>query len=44
MEEKSLIIYLFISFQWTIEDEKRMSEPIISKFEKEGSPYYSTAR
>jgi 3-methylcrotonyl-CoA carboxylase beta subunit len=26
------------------EDEQRIKRPIIEKFEKEGSPYYSTAR
>lgn len=28
----------------TAEDEKKISEPIISQFDKESSPYYSTAR
>ncbi|CAH0401441.1 unnamed protein product [Chilo suppressalis] len=30
--------------QWTDEDEKRIREPLEAKFEKEGVPYYSTAR
>lgn len=29
---------------FTDEDEKRIKEPILEKFEREGSPYYSTAR
>lgn len=31
-------------FKFTKEDETRIKAPIIEKFEKEGSPYYSTAR
>ena len=30
--------------KFTPEDETRIKRPIIEKFEKEGSPYYSTAR
>ncbi|XP_054279708.1 methylcrotonoyl-CoA carboxylase beta chain, mitochondrial [Macrosteles quadrilineatus] len=30
--------------QWTEEQEAALKEPIIKQFEKEGSPYYSTAR
>ncbi|CAL7941374.1 unnamed protein product [Xylocopa violacea] len=30
--------------KWTIEDEEKLKKPIIEKFEKEGSPYYSSAR
>lgn len=29
---------------WTEEDENKVTEPILSKFEKEGSPYYLSAR
>ena len=32
------------SFKFTAEDESRIKKPIIEKFEKEGSPYFSTAR
>ena len=30
--------------KFTSEDELRIKKPIIEKFEKEGSPYFSTAR
>ena len=33
-----------IIFKFTDEDEKRIKDPILEKFEREGSPYYSTAR
>ncbi|XP_064471088.1 methylcrotonoyl-CoA carboxylase beta chain, mitochondrial-like [Ornithodoros turicata] len=29
---------------WTAEDEKALKDPIIQKYEREGSPYYSSAR
>ena len=31
-------------FQWTKEEEDAFKNPIIKKFENEGSPYYSSAR
>lgn len=30
--------------KFTVEDEQRIKKPIIEKFDKEGSPYFSTAR
>lgn len=30
--------------QWTQEEEKNLKNPIIKQFEKEGNPYYSSAR
>ena len=42
---------IFLTFQWflffiqfTAEDEQRIKKPIIEKFDREGSPYFSTAR
>lgn len=35
---------IIIFIQFTQENENRIKKPIIEKFEKEGSPYYSTAR
>lgn len=29
---------------WSNEDESRIRDPIVDRYEKEGSPYYSTAR
>jgi 3-methylcrotonyl-CoA carboxylase beta subunit len=38
-------IFLFFSYlKFTQEDENKIKKPIIEKFEREGSPYYSTAR
>ena len=31
-------------FQWTDEQEAALKAPIIASFEKEGSPYFSSAR
>lgn len=30
--------------QWTAEEEKALKDPILKKYEVEGSPYYSSAR
>ena len=30
--------------EWTAEEEKALKEPIIQRFEMEGSPYFSSAR
>lgn len=35
---------MIVVFKFTDEDEKRIKDPILEKFEREGSPYYSTAR
>lgn len=37
-------IYFMINIQFTAEQEAAMKEPIVQRFEKEGSPYYSSAR
>lgn len=36
-------MFLF-RFKFTPEQEKAIKDPIIDKFEREGSPYYSSAR
>lgn len=36
--------YVFFSSQFTPEQEAAMKEPIVLRFEEEGSPYYSSAR
>ena len=33
-----------VSLQWTAEEEKALKDPILKKYEAEGSPYFSTAR
>ena len=35
---------LFYVMQWTAEEEKALKDPILKKYEEEGSPYYSSAR
>lgn len=30
--------------QWTAKEEKALKDPILKKYEEEGSPYYSSAR
>jgi hypothetical protein len=35
-------MYFIFIYQFTNEDEQKIKKPIIEKFEKEGSPYYST--
>ena len=35
---------MVLLFKFTAEDEQRIKKPIIEKFEREGSPYFSTAR
>lgn len=39
-----VLFVIFDYFKFTEEDEKRIKDPILEKFEREGSPYYSTAR
>lgn len=34
----------FVPIQWTEEEDRALKEPIIKKYEKEGHPYYSSAR
>jgi len=36
--------YHFLVSQWTDEEDQALREPIIKKFEAEGSPFYSSAR
>lgn len=34
----------FVIFQWTDAEEQALKAPILAKYEKEGSPYYASAR
>jgi len=40
----SHIIALVFIFQWTQAEEDALKAPILAKYDKEGSPYYSSAR
>ena len=39
-----VLLKLNFCLKFTAEDEKKIKQPILEKFEREGSPYFSTAR
>ena len=39
-----LIYHLFLDVQLSQEEEEAIRQPILAKYEKEGHPYYSSAR
>lgn len=40
----SVVFFSILLSQFTAEQEAAMKEPIVRRFEEEGSPYYSSAR
>lgn len=38
------VLIQFLAVQWTTEEDSAIRDPIVKKFEAEGSPFYSSAR